>query len=193
MKKLALVAALALGLSACSNVTKTQIVNKEQLIGTWVCVIKYDDIKVTTLDVSEFQVNGDIRNSGQVSDEQFSPVKFKYITADQGRWDLKGNQLIIDYDLMKRKVVKATPESFLSLLKQDARKSIKEAQLLLEHEQKFFEILSDTTAKNSKITLDIVKFGNSHMSIQQDMGNKVYIGSCVTEDKANEYIEALEK
>lgn len=51
-------------------------------------------------------------NFGDISDENFEPIKFTYVTGDKGKWDLKGNRLVIDYDLSERKVKRTTPKIF---------------------------------------------------------------------------------
>lgn len=197
MKKLALTAIFTLVLSACSNSTNIEktAVSKQDIVGSWVCAIKYNDIKVRTLDFSEFKANGEMINVGDVSDENFAPVKFTYLTKDTGRWDLKGNQLVIDYDLSKREVKKTTPKEFLEYLRQEELKAsttARTAKTLLRHEQNLFNILDDKkNDKNSKITLDILKFSHSRMTIQQNMGDNVYSGGCVTADKAQEYLDTL--
>lgn len=193
MKKLVLATAFAFALSACSNSTKVEepLVTKQQIIGTWACIIKYDNLKVKTLDISEFRANGEIKNIGDVSYEVFAPIKFTYKTEDQGSWDLKGNQLVIDYDLSKRKVTKTTYQEFLQYLKQKKGKSAKTAKAIADYEQQIFDILSDT--ENSKITLEILKFGDSRMSIQQKIGKRVYFGGCITAEKAKEYLHTLKK
>lgn len=191
MKKLALTTVLAFMLSACSTSTKMSkpVVTKQNLIGTWVCVIKYDDLKMTTLDISEFNANGEMKNVGEITDKTFDPIKFTYQTQDEGRWDLAENQLIIDYDLTKRKVIKTTPKKFLALLKQKKYKDLK----LDQYEQALFNILSDTQkAEDSQIKLEILKFDHSRMAIQQKMGDKMYSGGCVTAEKAQEYLDYLQ-
>lgn len=196
MKKLALAASLAFVLSACSNSTKVEkaLVTKQDIIGTWVCVIKYDDLNVITSDLSEFKANGEMKNTGKISDETFAPIKFTYKTEDQGSWDLKGNQLVIDYDLSKRKVTKTTYQEFLQYLKQKKGKLAKTAKTIADYEQQIFDRLSDTkNTENSKITLEILKFGDSRMGIQQKIGKRVYFGGCITAEKAKEYLHTLKK
>ncbi|GAB1658557.1 hypothetical protein [Mannheimia haemolytica] len=194
MRKLGLLAVFTLVLSACSNSTKIEqtILSKQDIVGSWVCAIKYDDLKVSTLDFSEFKANGEMTNFGDISDENFEPIKFTYVTGDKGKWELKGNRLVIDYDLSERKVKRTTPKKFLEFLKQEERKASKTAKKLLKYEQGIFNILSDQkNTENSKIILDILKFGHSRMAIQQNMGDKVYSGGCVTADKAEEYLDIL--
>jgi len=195
MKKLVLATALTLVLSACSNSAKVekQVITKEQLVGAgaWVCSMKYDDIKVRALDISEFKPNGEMKNLGEVMDYNFEPVKFTYKTEDQGRWELNGNQLILDYDLDKRKVTKTTPKEFLAFLKKDKSATSK---AFAKYEQGVFNILSSKDkGEDSKITLALLKFENDRIAIQQSMGEKTYKGGCVTAAKAEAYIEMLLK
>lgn len=191
MKKLTLIAVSALMLSACSTSTKVDkpVVTKQDLIGTWVCAINYDDLKMTTLDALEFKANGELKNIGEITDKTFAPLRFTYKTEDQGSWDLKGNQLVIDYDLSKRKVTKTTPKKLLSLLKQKKYKDL----ALDKYEQNVFNLLSNTqNTGDNKIKLDILRFGDSRMSIQQNMSDKAYLGGCLTAEKAQEYLEKFQ-
>lgn len=190
MKKLMLVAAAALVLSACSNSGKNekQIMTRSDLVGTWVCAMKYDDLNFATLDVSEFKENGQVNVIGDMIDKNFDPVKFTYKVEDQGRWELKGNQLVLDYDRAQRKVTKTTPKKALELLKK------KEYKALADYEQGIFNILSNKDMKESaQITLDILRFNDGRIAIQQDMGDTVYTGGCVTKAKAEVYLKDVLK
>lgn len=192
MKKLILATALVMGLSACNTISNVEknVITKEQLVRPWVCLVKYDDLNMVTIDVSDFKANGNMLNTGRVIDQTFAPLKFTYETVDEGRWELISNKLVMDYDLSKRKVTKKTPKKLMGFLKQ------KKYQAIAAYEQGIFDILSDkskTKADDSKITFNILSFDNDRMKIQQETERKVYPGACIVAEKAMAYLETLEK
>lgn len=182
MKKLVLVAGLALGLSACSSNVNENMMTKEQLAGNWLCTFKFDDIGATAVENFNLNTNGSFSSKGllvvKILPEE--PAGFSYKATDEGTWNLVGNTWNIKYDINKHKVERASSKKLMNFIKADKE--------LTETEQELFRLVSNLSEEDSNMDLEILNF-DGKKSLDVKMKGESYVGKCVASKNTQAELE----